>query len=126
MFILIFLFAFTFTTYIFFGTYILLINPRKGINRLFFINMLLLAAMCIISILIQSAPDQNFIWIIEKIYNCIAILFYALMLFFLLKLSQLITLQKKHYVLISIPVAANFIYSLISPPMFYYNKINGI
>ncbi len=125
MLIFILILTFSFAAYVFLGTYILLINPRKGINQLFFINTLLMAAMCIISILIQLSPEETHIQKLYKAGLFFGPSFLASTLIFLLKLSNTIKLKKISLCAIYLPSIIFFIYIVTTPPLFSFIRVDG-
>ena len=122
---IIILFTIAFCIYLFFGFYILALNPRKGLNQLFFIITLCLSIICISSINIQLTQNEESAQLWYKISIIASVHFFTLTLFLCSLLTDFFSLKKLIVIIIYLPPLI-FSYFIITAPsmveFFQYNN----
>ena len=108
------------------GFYILLKDKKSIINRLFFINSILLNIVIFFTILLQLPEQPHVIKFLQSIYNIILILFLIESLFFnLVFTKQKLNLTLKIILSVSTPVVF-LIFLISSQSLLSVTRINGL
>jgi DNA-binding CsgD family transcriptional regulator len=108
------------------GFYIFLKDRSSRINRLFFVNSMLLNAVILFTILIQLQETALNVKLFQSIYNIVLILFLLESLYFNLEFTR----QKlKHFVVVSIILFSGIIFAVFilrGPEMLEVSRVKGL
>ena len=120
------LFIFETIIYFFLGLYVLILNPKKQINQLFFLITLTLLAMSFSGIMLQIASNEAVAQIWYKI-GAIGFASYTyFVLVFCLKLTKLFNLNKIYYFILFLPLVYYISQIILIPQIVILTKYNNV
>ena len=124
-----FIFYITFSAYVFLGIYILWLNPKNTLNRIFFAATLSLCAWAFCFSIANSAPDYETSLFWRRIASVGWGSVYSVLLHFFIVLTERIKVLKSKwlYMALYIPVLVNiYVFGLSGTAMEQYDLVNTI
>lgn len=106
------------------GFYILRINPREKLNRLFFLKCLCLSIFLTLALMTQFAAEAN-VTLLNRLTMSSGAILIALLLQFYLELTKTSVSKRMTLLLLMLPVAIIFIIFLTTPVEYVYVQPEG-